>query len=74
MDDQQAKDLGLWCPFWGSVGLSLEHMNCDVVLRKASSSALPAGKLPELPCVCGCDCRTCKRAWWAAGRPSRKKL
>ena len=23
---------------------------------------------PDLYC-CQCDCKTCKRAWWAAGRP-----
>ncbi len=42
-----------------------DHPDCPVVMDS-----------PRLggPTVCTCECRTCKRAWFTAGRPSTKEL
>ncbi len=45
-------------------------MDCPAVVRAETEGCLgsPARCCP-LPMVCTCECHTCKRAWWAAGRP-----
>lgn len=43
------------------------HMNCPVVLHNARGAAVPVeGPFPK---VCGCECRTCKNAWFADRQP-----
>lgn len=56
-----------YCPFWGPLDGFLYHPDCDVFLRNAHEAAHPPTE--PLPIKCKCECRTCKRAWWAAGRP-----
>jgi len=36
----------------------LVHSSCNVVVSRRDG-----------PKVCTCECRACKRAWWAQGRP-----
>jgi hypothetical protein len=45
-------------------------MDCPVIVRSADEGAegSPA-RIGPLPIVCDCECHTCKRAWWSAGRP-----
>jgi len=69
MTDEQAKQANLWCPFWGAIGPGPSHMSCDVTLTDPATSALRGNDTPPVPFVCKCECTTCKRAWWAAGRP-----
>lgn len=66
----------LFCIGWGNLrpGDGSTHMNCPVVLtrEKVIESAiadelLASGK--PFPMVCPCECRSCGRAWWEAGRP-----
>lgn len=61
------------CITWGGPPRNpqLVHGDCFVVATKESIKdnrpALPIkGPLPQ---VCPCECQTCKRAWWAYGRP-----
>ncbi len=42
------------------------HSSCDVV-AVCACQAVPPGT--ELPAVCPCECQTCKREWFAFGRP-----
>lgn len=37
------------------------HMQCPVVVT--------SGGVPNIPTVCMCDCKDCKRAWFSDGRP-----
>jgi hypothetical protein len=53
------------------------HLNCPVVLtrEKVGESAIAAKLLASgqsFPMVCPCECQTCSRAWWDAGRPIHK--
>lgn len=61
----------LTCAAWGALGPGeFKHLDCPVIVREAAQAC--AGKPPipgPLPQVCPCECFTCKRAWWAAGRP-----
>jgi hypothetical protein len=58
----------LVCIAWGALWVhELEHVDCPVILENAAESAV-AVKV-DLPALCPCECRTCKRAWWAKGRP-----
>lgn len=71
-----APDENGYCPFWGYDArdtLRLEHDSCDVV---AYVQPIPGGvSVCQVPqegftlSVCKCECTTCKRAWWADGRP-----
>ena len=65
------------CIAWGGPPKppQLDHTDCFVVATdesiKNDCPALPIkGDLPQ---VCPCECSTCKRAWWAAGRPMVRK-
>lgn len=66
-------DPDTWCPFWGDITPgAYVHMDCGVVLEHRDSSAVGpalANMNAKLPLVCLCDCRTCKRAWFADGQP-----
>lgn len=42
------------CPKHGVLGRGATHPDCPVTYENV---------------VCACECTTCKRAWWAAGRP-----
>jgi hypothetical protein len=55
-------DEALTCILWGELaGLGLLiHPTCPVI---------ESGDPPRPPRVCSCECQTCKRAWWAQGRP-----
>ena len=47
-----------WCPSWGVLLPSeRKHRDCPVIV-----AAVPL-------LVCPCECKACRRAWWAAGRP-----
>ena len=66
----------LFCIGWGSLA-GETHTDCPVILTKDSvyesaiaSELLASGR--DFPMVCPCECKTCKRAWWAAGRPIHK--
>lgn len=57
------------CACWGPlIEGEIEHADCDVIVQHPGQcvSELRAGPFPR---VCGCECTTCKRAWWRAGRP-----
>lgn len=47
-------------------------MNCPVIvtdnseLSGGSAGVDPTGPVPR---VCPCECKTCRQAWWDAGRP-----
>ena len=78
-----SQDNSTTCLFWGSLSdwqRGAGHLNCDVILTKKnlrgcvrnnetaeSTAQIADGKVEAL--VCGCECTTCKRAWFAAGRP-----
>lgn len=47
------------CVAWGRLP------TVDIVVGHESCPVLGADPLS----VCPCECTTCKRAWWAAGRP-----
>jgi len=56
----------LICIAWGE----LPHPDCPVIVRSVDQVAPHVlEQLGELPAVCPCECKTCKRAWWADGRP-----
>lgn len=69
MTNERAKELGLWCVAWGAPGPGPDHMDCPVVVTSDSQVATDQRGKNKLPVVCECDCTTCKRAWWNAGRP-----
>jgi len=55
------------CIAWGT---EHPHPDCPVVLHDVAESAGGVLHIPgPLPRVCPCECRTCRRAWWAQGRP-----
>lgn len=59
------------CAVWGPLHVDRNvHMDCPVVVHAAHEGCIgsPARTEP-LPMVCACECATCKRAWWAQGRP-----
>jgi hypothetical protein len=65
-----------FCIGWGRLIVrdGGSHSDCPVVLTKdmVYESAIAAELLASgrvFPMVCPCDCKTCKRAWWAKGRP-----
>ncbi len=62
----------LICAAWGPLSVGrLVHLDCPVVVRAAHEAADGApGRSKPLPIVCSCECATCKRAWWDAGRPT----
>lgn len=63
-------DTGSVCVAWGPLGERLKHLDCPVVLTEWRQASGGRQFLPgPLPITCPCDCRTCKRAWWGAGRP-----
>jgi hypothetical protein len=46
----------------------LAHPSCPVLVDSpADVSAVVA--IASFPCVCPCECRVCRAAWWARGRP-----
>ena len=64
------------CLFWGLLSDGrYQHLDCGVILNEKTKQAVSTGvKIHEsLPQVCPCECTTCKRAWFAAGRPSNPK-
>jgi len=63
-----SNDMSNFCIAWGPIRPERHiHLDCPVVLHSAESSAIALeGPFPR---ICPCDCRTCKRAWWAQGRP-----
>lgn len=68
-----------FCIGWGKIrpGEGNAHMDCPVVLTEDTvyQSAISAELLTnakQFPMVCPCECQTCKRAWWAKGRPILK--
>jgi hypothetical protein len=70
----------LFCIGWGKLRLKDDgtHKSCPVVFLTSEStweSAIKGDLLASgrsFPMVCPCDCKTCKRAWWEAGRPILK--
>jgi hypothetical protein len=68
----------LFCIGWGNLRHEeCEHKDCPVVLTKetVNESAIAPSILAlgrRFPLVCPCECRVCRRAWWAAGRPILK--
>jgi len=63
------------CAVWGSLDeWERDHMDCPVVVTTLDDLVLgsDADRNITLPHVCKCECRTCKRAWEAQGRPSVK--
>lgn len=60
----------LTCLFHGLLGAGmLAHADCDVVLERMAQTVAPE-LVVAIPQVCKCECRTCKRAWFNAGRPT----
>jgi hypothetical protein len=59
------------CAAWGPLSAGrFTHMECPVVVHRAHEAAPGApGRTEPLPLVCSCECSSCKRAWWNAGRP-----
>ena len=64
----------LVCAVWGPLRHGrVVHMDCPVIVREPLEGiAGSAARTGPLPMVCGCECQTCKRAWWARGRPVLK--
>ena len=64
----------LTCAVWGPLDEGrLVHMDCPVVVTQAHEGVTGSrARTEELPIVCDCECSTCKRAWWNAGRPILK--
>lgn len=55
---------GLW-------GDELDHPDCPVLAFKTPGTrGCVSGGGVKPNAVCKCECQTCKRAWWAAGRPT----
>lgn len=66
--------MSLVCAAWGPLAPDrLVHLDCPVVVREPHQACkgAPARSGP-LPMVCGCECHTCKREWWAQGRPVQR--
>lgn len=63
--------MSLVCAAWGPLAPGrFVHMDCPVVIREAHEACKGAPACTaRLPMVCECECQTCKRAWWAEGRP-----
>lgn len=60
----------LVCAVWGPLHDRGEHHECPVVVNHAHEGVAGSPARTEaLPMVCACECHTCKRAWWAQGRP-----
>lgn len=61
----------LKCISWGDLEKwQYVHMDCAVIVESAEDAANQAVRVkPPYPKVCPCDCKNCKRAWWAMGRP-----
>lgn len=58
------------CAVWGTRKAGETHLVCDVVTTANHQRAGGAANPPPVGTwVCTCECTTCKRAWWAAGRP-----
>lgn len=58
-----------FCIGWGRLFGSVQtHPDCPVVLLDNSESAVSLDGF-AFPVVCPCECRVCKRAWWASDRP-----
>lgn len=60
------------CAAWGPLSAEHgehEHMSCSVVYWSAEETTRLGQRDGPFPLVCGCECLTCKRAWWKAGRP-----
>lgn len=56
----------LICEAWGPLeSYELEHVRCPGIIRNDVKTFKPLAK----PIVCGCECKTCKRAYWMNGRP-----
>lgn len=57
------------CPAWGPLADGeLAHPSCPVMVTSAAQVSAVV-RIDSYPFVCPCDCRVCKRAWWARGRP-----
>lgn len=59
------------CIAWGTLEEAGHHEGCPAVFESESDRArFPGGPDPaSYPVACPCECRDCRRAWWAAGRP-----
>lgn len=57
------------CACWGPLGEhEMWHHDCAVTITDPSQQ-VAEHRVGPYPRVCTCECSTCKRAWWAAGRP-----
>lgn len=59
----------LTCLVWGPLKGGTDHASCLSVVRDPDVCAVPLPATVTVPAVCDCECRTCHRAWWRAGRP-----
>lgn len=63
----------LICAFWGHLSKSrVVHQNCGVIVttnEELCHGCTGVDFNAPVPRVCPCECQTCKRAWWAEGRP-----
>lgn len=67
---QQPAAARLECAVWGPLRDRLAHMDCPGVVHFAYEGTVGSlARSAPLPLVCECECRTCKRSWWAQGRP-----
>lgn len=64
------------CAFWGELAdWQDKHLDCGVIVDKKNiGSTVIKMQNQKIPTVCMCECRTCKRAWEAAGRPTSANL
>lgn len=58
------------CACWGELlDGRVEHPDCDVIVT-TPGQAVESQRAGPFPRLCACECATCKRAWWDAGRPA----
>lgn len=59
----------LVCAVWGPLYRG-EHMDCPAIVNHPHEGVTGSpARTASLPIICQCECRTCKHAWWKAGRP-----
>lgn len=62
------------CATWGPLmPPHLDHMDCLVVIQHQDGRIASSERNKPIPRICSCECTTCKRAWWNAGRPILQK-
>lgn len=67
--DERTPAPDVTCACWGPLEKWQHvHTDCEPVVTENTSVLTHLRGLPT-PRVCTCECATCKRAWWAAGRP-----